>query len=209
MDNSGGMSFGEVLAEPGVIEHLELRSGFGFLAFHGGPVERVTSLIAHRAADAADASVYSIDQPAERPIHIPSTRVAPDESSKLAKLFNHVTAVCTIHGYGREKEKQHVLVGGKNRELASHIASHLREHLEDRFPVVSDLDAIPRELRGIHSRNPANLVPGGGVQLELPPALRWNWDAHNWADEDGLHPTGPVLATIAALAAAAVTWAAT
>ena len=43
MDNSGGMTFAEVLAQPGVVEEVELRGTFGFLAFHGGPVERVTT----------------------------------------------------------------------------------------------------------------------------------------------------------------------
>ena len=30
----------------------------------------------------------------------------------------------------------------------------------------------PRELRGVHPRNPVNQPPGGGVQLELPPRVR-------------------------------------
>lgn len=205
MDTSGGMSFSDLLEQPGVTEHIVLRSTFGFMAFHGGPVERVTSLIAHAAAEAAQASVYSIDQPAERPLHIPSTRVTPQQSETLARFYGHIRAVCCIHGYGREKEKQHVLVGGRDRDLAEHIAVHLREHLDDRFPVISDLKHIPKGLRGVHSKNPANIAAGPGVQLELPPALRWNWDARNWADEDGLQPTEAVQATIRALTIAAQT----
>lgn len=206
MDNSDGMSFSELLAQPGVTEFVELRSAFGFMAFHGGPVERVTSLIAHAAAAASDASVYSIDQPADRPLHIPSTRVTPDESTTLAAFYGHVRAVCCVHGYGREKEKQHVLIGGRDRDLAEHIAGHLRKRLDDRFPVISDLNHIPKGLRGVHSKNPANIAAGPGVQLELPPALRWNWDARTWADEAGHEPTRHVRATIDALADAATTW---
>ena len=40
------------------------------------------------------------------------------------------------------------------------------------FTVVDDLEAIPRELRGVHPRNPVNRPSGGGVQLELPPRVR-------------------------------------
>lgn len=207
MDNSGGMTFADLLAQPGVTEYVELRSSFGFLAFHGGPVERVTSLIAHAAADRAGASVYSIDQPDDRPLHIPSTRVHPEQSPALASLYEHVDYVCAIHGYGREMDKQHVLVGGRHRELAEHVAGHLRDRLDERYPVITELDLIPRGLRGVHELNPANIASGGGIQLELPPALRWNWEARDWADTDGHEPTADVDATIDALAHAASSWA--
>jgi len=59
-----------------------------------------------------------------------------------------------------------------------------------------DLDAIPKELRGIHARNPVNLPPEGGVQIELPPRVRgssplwWDWEGgltpHTEALIDGL-----------------------
>lgn len=206
MDNSGGMTFAEVLALPGVSEHHELRSSFGFLAFHGGPVERVTSLIATEAAAVADASVYSIDQPEHRALHIPSSRVHPEESTTLTRVFDHIDFVCAVHGYGRDMDKQEVLIGGQNRELAEHIGGHLRDALPAVFPIVTDLDKIPRELRGVHPKNPANRSAGGGVQLELPPLLRWNRSAHDWADAPGLKPTEHVTATIHALASAARSW---
>ena len=38
--------------------------------------------------------------------------------------------------------------------------------------VVSDLDDIPIELRGLDGRNPVNQPAGGGVQMELPPRVR-------------------------------------
>ena len=203
MDNSGGMTFAEVLSQPGVVEEVELRGTFGFLAFHGGPVERVTTLIARNAAEQADASFYSIDQPAERPLHIPSTRVTPEESPALASVFDHIDRVCTIHGYGRDMNKQHILVGGGNRELAEHFGGFLREALPDQFAVITNIDEIPRELRGVHPKNPVNLARFGGVQIELPPLLRWNKEAHSWADAAGLSPTSVVTQTIDALAAAA------
>lgn len=200
------MTFTELLAQPGVVEQAELRSTFGFLAYHGGPVERVTTMIASRAAEAAGASYYGIDQPAERPLHLPSTRYAPAESATLRSVLEHVDVVCTIHGYGRDMDKQHVLLGGQNRDLAEHVASELRQRLPERFPVITDLEAIPKELRGVHSRNPANLPQHQGVQIELPPALRWNWDNRSWADAPGLEPTPAVQATIDGLVAAAESW---
>lgn len=206
MDNSGGMSFAELLAQPGVTEHHELRGSFGFLAYHGGSVERVTSMIAVQAAVKADATIYTVDQPDENPLHIPSIRVNPDESVALSRVMIHTHTVCTIHGYGREMHKQHVLLGGRNRALAEHVAIHLRMHLDARYEVITDLDRIPPELRGLHPRNPVNLGPNQGVQVELPPALRWNFRIRAWADEPGAEPTDDVLATIEGLADAASSW---
>ena len=51
------------------------------------------------------------------------------------------------------------------------------------YQVVTDLPAIPRELRGLHPTNPVNVPPGGGVQLELPPRVRGL--GPRWADWDG------------------------
>lgn len=206
MDNSGGMSFAELLAQPGVTEHHELRGSFAFLAYHGGSVERVTSMIAVEAASRADATVYTVEQPEENPLHIPSIRVRPAESPTLTRVFAHTDTVCTIHGYGRKMDEQHVLLGGQNRELAAHVAVHLRRSIDARYEVITDLERIPRELRGLHPRNPVNLGPNQGVQVELPPALRWNFSIRAWADEPGAEPTDDVLATIGGLADAAASW---
>ena len=201
------MTFAELLTQPGVEEEVELRSAFGFLAFHGGPVERVTSLIARQAAAASGASFYSIDQPAERPLHIPSTRFRPDQSSAFKSIIDHCEVVCTVHGYGREMDKQHLLLGGQNRELAETLGQELLARLPERFRVVTELDEIPRELRGVHANNPVNLPRQQGVQLELPPGIRWNWDARDWADGEGLEPTPLVESVIEALATTATNWA--
>jgi phage replication-related protein YjqB (UPF0714/DUF867 family) len=200
------MSLTDLLAQPGVHEEVEIRGRFGFLAFHGGPVERVTSMIARMAAAASDSTFYSIDQPAERPLHLPSTRFSPDESPALATVLEHVDIVCTVHGYGREMDKQHLLLGGQNRDLAKAMGDRLVEHLPGKFKVITDLDEIPRELRGVHPQNPVNRPPNRGVQLELPPSPRWNWDAHDWADAEGLEPTSAVQGIIDALASTASEW---
>jgi phage replication-related protein YjqB (UPF0714/DUF867 family) len=64
-----------------------------------------------------------------------------------------------------------VLVGGGNRDLVAQFASQLRAVLPD-YHVVDDVDAIPSNMRGLDPRNPVNLAPRGGVQLELPHHLR-------------------------------------
>ena len=38
--------------------------------------------------------------------------------------------------------------------------------------MLDGIDAIPRELRGLHPDNPVNRPRAGGVQLELPPRVR-------------------------------------
>lgn len=200
------MTLTDLLAQPGVCEEVDVRGRFGFLAFHGGPVERVTSLIARRAAAESGASFYTVDQPSDRPLHIPSTRFRPDESESLSTVIDHVDVVCTVHGYGREMDKQHLLLGGQNRQLARSLGMHLSSRLPSRYRVVTELDAIPRELRGVHHKNPVNLPRQQGVQLELPPGVRWNWPARDWADADGLDPTDEVNAVIDALAHTAVEW---
>ena len=66
-----------------------------------------------------------------------------------------------------------MLLGGRNRPLATHLAGALRDALDPHgYEVVDDLDAIPTELRGVHQRNPVNLPRQAGVQLELPPRVR-------------------------------------
>ena len=67
-------SLSELLSEAGVVEVSRLRSRFGFLAIHGGGLEEMTDVIAERAADAADASVYLVRHPDRYPHHLSSAR---------------------------------------------------------------------------------------------------------------------------------------
>ena len=43
--------FDELLAHEGVEEIVELRSTFGFMAYHGGSLEEVTDVVATAAAE--------------------------------------------------------------------------------------------------------------------------------------------------------------
>jgi phage replication-related protein YjqB (UPF0714/DUF867 family) len=162
----------ELLAHPGVTEELRIGTRFGLMAFHGGNLERGTDDIAATAVDRSGASLYAVRQPPDLRWHVPSLHFQPEASPKLATFLHHVDVAVAVHGYGREGMWTSLLVGGRNRKLAVALGSALRAGLGDGFTVVDDIDAIPAELRGVHSRNPVNQPPGGGVQLELPPRVR-------------------------------------
>jgi phage replication-related protein YjqB (UPF0714/DUF867 family) len=165
--------FEELLAHPGVEEVCELRSTFGLLAFHGGNLERETDVIAGRVAERAGASLYAVLQPSDLRWHIPSIAVQPSSSPRLARFLAHVDVAIAVHGYGREGFWTTLLLGGANRTLARHVGQALRRTIGPHdYTVADELHDIPESLRGVHPRNPVNLPPGRGVQLELPPRIR-------------------------------------
>jgi phage replication-related protein YjqB (UPF0714/DUF867 family) len=160
----------ELLAHDGVEEHLELRSAVGFLALHGGSLERETDRIALEAAERSGASLYALCQPDDLRWHIPSARMDPAESPALGQFLGHVTVVLSVHGYGRDGLFTTLLLGGGDRALAAQVAGHLQAALPG-YTVEDDLATIPKALRGLHPENPVNRA-GGGVQIELPPRIR-------------------------------------
>jgi phage replication-related protein YjqB (UPF0714/DUF867 family) len=196
--------FAELLAHDGVEEDLALRSAFGFMAFHGGNLEEGTDLVASAAADASGASLYAVRQPPSLRWHVPSIEVRPDESAALAAFLDHVDVAVAVHGYGREGLWTSLLLGGRHRPLATHVAGHLRAAMPG-YEVVDELDAIPVDLRGVHGRNPVNLPRHGGVQLELPPRTR-SRTVPLWSDLPATEPIPHQVALVAALADAARSW---
>jgi phage replication-related protein YjqB (UPF0714/DUF867 family) len=195
--------FAELLGEPGVDEVLELRSRFGFMAFHGGSLEEMTDTVARAAAEQAGASLYAVIQPPGLRWHVPSRMVQPSASPALAAFLDHVDVAVTLHGFGRDGMWTSLLLGGTNRRLAAHVAERLRPALPH-YEIVDDLEEIPAPLRGVHPDNPVNGPRGGGVQLELPPRVRGM--GPYWRDHGpGLVPHTEAL--IEALAEAATTWA--
>ncbi|HYZ68498.1 MAG TPA: poly-gamma-glutamate hydrolase family protein, partial [Mycobacterium sp.] len=190
-----------LLALPGVIEHSTLRSRFGFMAIHGGGLEQMTDVIAERAADAAGASVYAVRHPDHYPHHLSSALYRRQESDRLAEFLDHVEVVVSLHGYGRMGRSTQLLAGGRNRELAEHLARHVDV---PGYQVVTDLDAIPRELRGMHPDNPVNLTRGGGTQLELTPRVRGISPRSGLPGDDGLTPATSKL--VQGLVATARSW---
>lgn len=197
------MNLSELLAYDNVSEECELRSSFGFMAFHGGELEEMTDIIASRAAERAGASYYGIQLPDNLEWHIPSHKVTADQSPQLASFLSHVNIVVTVHGFGRAGFFTSLLLGGRNRNLASHLGSSLRDHLPA-YTIIDDIEGIPDNLRGLHQNNPVNVVEHSGVQLELPPRVRgssplwWDWEG------PGLTPHTERL--IDALVHCATTW---
>ena len=68
----------------------------------------------------------------------------------------------------------------------------------------TDIDSIPRQLRGLHPANPVNLPRDGGVQIELPPRVRGS--SPLWWDWEGPGLTPHTESLIDALAVAATSW---
>lgn len=192
--------FDELLAHPGVEEELQLRSRFGFMAFHGGSLEEMTDVVASEAAARSNASLYAVRQPSDFQWHIPSNKVDPAHSPALQAFLDHVDVAVAVHGFGRQDMWTTLLLGGGNRELATVLGASLRATLPD-FEIVDDIEQVPSALRGLHPDNPVNLPRGGGVQLELPPRVRGMGPF--WADWEGPGLTPHTEALIEGLAATA------
>ena len=175
----------KILEIPSAYEELSIRSGIGLMSYHGGTLEKATDAIARETAEQSGASYYGLIQTNDDPLHFPSTELFEYASNNLNVFFQHVKVVITIHGYGRESLFHSVLLGGRNRALASHIASFLKMALPD-YSFENDLDEIPKELRGLHPKNPVNIPEFAGVQVELPPTLRWNREEWGWSDNGGI-----------------------
>jgi phage replication-related protein YjqB (UPF0714/DUF867 family) len=195
--------FGELLAMNGVQEICELRSRIGFMAYHGGSLEEQTDVIASLAAERSGASYYAVLQPEDVQWHIPSHKVSPNSSAQLKNFIDHVDIVITVHGFGRRDHFTSLLLGGQNRDLADHVARHLKPRLPE-YEVVTDLDRIPKDLRGLHPNNPVNLPTRQGVQIELPPRIRGS--SPIWADWDHTQMVPPMAALIDGLVDAAAMW---
>ena len=200
-ESVGPQTLSALLSDPLVTESSTLRSRFGFMAIHGGGLEQMTDVIAERAAAAADASVYVVRHPDGYPHHLSSTRFSVAESARLAEFVEHVDVAVSLHGYGRIGRSTHLLAGGGNRPLAAHLARHIDV---PGHQVVTDLDAIPRELRGLHPDNPVNRVRDGGAQIELSPRVRGLSPRSPVTGDDGLSLATSAL--VRGLAAAAIEW---
>ena len=123
--------------------------------------------------------------------------------ARLRSFVDHVDVVVTIHGFGQRGLFGSLLLGGRNRTLAAHVGRTLRRALPA-YDIVTDLERIPPNLRGLHADNPVNLTPGCGVQIELPPRVRGA--SPMWWDWEGPGLTPHTRALIDGLVDAALTW---
>jgi phage replication-related protein YjqB (UPF0714/DUF867 family) len=162
--------FDHLLRCRGVDEHVLVGSSVGFLALHGG-IEPGTEGIALEAARGAGASAYVVTQPRALGWHLSSHRIDPARAPRLAAFLARADVVVSVHGYVRPEQPDALYVGGGDRALAQDLGERLRR-VVDEMPVVDDLHAIPRAMRGVDPRNPVNRGRGGGVQLELPHRAR-------------------------------------
>ena len=124
-------------------------------------------------------------------------------SPALQSFFDHVDVAVTVHGFGRDGMFTTLLLGGSNRELAATLRTVLVTRCRT-TRCVDDLDAIPRELRGLHPDNPVNVPPFGGVQVELPPRVRGLGPRLGGLVGRGFVP--PTAALVDALAEVARSW---
>ena len=174
--------FADLLAHPGVDEVVELRSRFGFMAYHGGSLEEMTDVIARRAAERSGASYYGVLQPSDLQWHIPSIQVSAADSPALTRFLDHVDIVITIHGFGR----QGLL------HLAAARWAEPRARRSRRRPLCAPTcppttssptsTASRRSCAACIPPTPSTCRPDKGVQIELPPRVRgssplwWDWE---------------------------------
>ena len=148
-------------------------------------MERATEAVARDVAESTNSSYYAVIQPEGSRLHLSSKYFDPKQSLKLDQFLKNIDTLISIHGYGKEDDFWALLLGGTNREMAYHLAGSLREVLPEEYRVVDQIDKIPLPLRGVHPDNPVNCPANGGVQIEIPPGLRWNRDYNFWSDADG------------------------
>jgi len=196
----------DLLGSPHVTEVCALRGRLGLMAFHGGNLERTTDAVATEVAERTGSSLYAVLQRAPLRRHLPSTAFRPEHSEALAAFLAHVDVAIAVHGYGRKAMFHHLLLGGRNRELAGHLAEHLRGGLPSAYTVVEELAEIPRELRGQHPRNPVNRPRRAGVQIELPPTIRWNREENGWSDHAGIGRAAQIDRLIDAMTSGVRSW---
>jgi len=196
-----------VLARPDVTEELELGSAVGLMAIHGGGLERTTDVVARSVADRIGGSYYGVLFPDDADLddHPPSTAFDPEHSPALASFLGRVDTVVSVHGYGRRHLRYSLLLGGRNRALAEHLAVTLSPRLID-YDFVTDLARIPRALRGMHPQNPVNRPSNAGVQIELPPSIRWHWTGRGWSDSPGVGRAPQLTRLVDGVADALMSW---
>ena len=120
-------------------------------------------------------------------MHVPSKFVDPAHSPALAAFLDHVDVAIAIHGYGRDDRRYDVLLGGPQPRRSPRTSAPTSRPRCPTTATSTTSTAIPLELRGLHPDNPVNRPRAAGVQLELPPLLRWHREHWGWSDTP---PTG-------------------
>ncbi|KUN84129.1 hypothetical protein AQJ66_16515 [Streptomyces bungoensis] len=193
-DGTSGISETVTIEGAEFLASLTLRSDVGLLALHGS-TEGGTAELAQEVAARTGATALVFTQPAGPPVHIPSPRMAVPHCGALKTFLSHVTLTVSLHGHLRPTATRAIFLGGTHRAAALTLAAAL-VRLAPAFDAVTDLDAIPPGLRGLHPRNPVNLTRAGGVQLELPLRARTEHPGETTGVPD--RPPRPVVAALTA-----------
>ncbi|MFW6130652.1 MAG: poly-gamma-glutamate hydrolase family protein [Atribacterota bacterium] len=155
----------EVEGEDYIIESKMNNSDVLIMAPHGGKIEPHTSEIAKEIAGDIF-SYYSFMGIKEKnnfnTLHIQSTNF--DESKGL-EIVKKSELNVTIHGHGKDKLSDYILIGGRNNKLKTIIGKKLGEI----FNVKKDYNG----LEGESEENICNrCLSGKGVQLEFGKKIR-------------------------------------
>lgn len=138
---------------------LDRDSTVTIIAPHGGFIEPGTSTIAGAIAG-RDYNLFDFQglrksRPWE--LHVTSTRF---RHTNLEGLLNKSDLAVSVHGMGTV-DSWNVWLGGRDMDLRELMERSLEK---SGFSVRTN---VPK-YRGEHRRNVVNLVPGGGLQMELP-----------------------------------------
>ena len=136
---------------PACVEECDLRSRFGFMAYHGGSLEEMTDVIAADAAERSGASYYGVLQP-PRPAAGTSRRTASSAESPAPGRVPRPRR--RRHHRPRLRPPRacspRCLLGGQNRELADHVArspARAPPRLRDRHRPRADPEGAARPAR--------------------------------------------------------------
>lgn len=174
----GNLSFEELLDEPQVFEYSRIAGRLGIMAVHGGKIEPGTEEIACQVAFETGSSLYVISPRGEKEgsfYHVTSSRIDPRKSSALETFIRHVDIGISIHGYWEDWDA--IFLGGRNQDVKRIVAAELARSFPN-YGIVTNLDRIPRYMRGSKKENIINRPNFYGVQVELPPYMRQETARH-------------------------------
>jgi phage replication-related protein YjqB (UPF0714/DUF867 family) len=165
---------------------------------HGGGIEPGTEEIARALARASGASLYVLAgrrAAGNKALHVTSTAMRAGVSARLDRALARCRTAIAIHGHAQPGAPRAIYVSGRAAAAAGLISAALRGALAG-WDVIDDPARIPPGLAGLSPENFVNRPAGGGVQIELPRALR---------DEARPAPRGQALVLVGALARAVAT----
>jgi phage replication-related protein YjqB (UPF0714/DUF867 family) len=165
--------FEQVVRDPAVHETFERGGPVGVFAPHGGGIEPGTEELARAVARSCGATLYVLSakrSSGNGALHVTSTAMRPGVSRALDAALAACRLAIALHGHAHDARS--IFVSGRAGPAAARAAAALRAAIGARWEVVDDPARIPPGLGGVAAENFVNRPAGGGVQIELPRALR-------------------------------------